>query len=49
MIIAGFSRIFCDPERFTDGTQEIMAQYGMGVLYEKSDEGENNKEYRPRF
>lgn len=40
MIIADFSRIFCDPERFTDDTQEIMAQYGMGVLYEKSDEGE---------
>jgi N-formylglutamate deformylase len=40
MIKANFSRIFCDPERFTDDSQEIMAQYGMGVLYEKNDEGE---------
>ena len=40
MIVADFSRIFCDPERFTDDSIEIMAQYGMGVLYEKSDEGE---------
>lgn len=40
LIIAPFSRIFCDPERFADDSQEIMAQYGMGVLYEKSDDGE---------
>lgn len=40
MIVADFSRIFCDPERFTDDAQEVMAQFGMGVLYEKSDEGE---------
>jgi N-formylglutamate deformylase len=39
MIKADFSRIFCDPERFTDDNQEIMAQYGMGVLYEKNDDG----------
>jgi N-formylglutamate deformylase len=40
MIKADFSRIFCDPERFTDDSQEIMAQYGMGFLYEKNDDGE---------
>ena len=40
MIKADFSRIFCDPERFTDDSQEIMAQFGMGVLYEKNDDGE---------
>lgn len=40
MIKAEFSRIFCDPERFTDDAQEIMAQFGMGVLYEKNDDGE---------
>jgi N-formylglutamate amidohydrolase len=40
IIKADFSRIFCDPERFTDDSQEIMAQYGMGVLYEKNDDGE---------
>ncbi|MFM7327427.1 MAG: N-formylglutamate amidohydrolase, partial [Bacteroidota bacterium] len=39
MVVADFSRIFCDPERFTDDAQEVMAQYGMGVLYEKSDAG----------
>ncbi len=39
MVKAEFSRIFCDPERFTDDSQEIMAQYGMGVLYEKNDDG----------
>ena len=40
MIVADFSRIFCDPERFTDDAQEVMAQFGMGVLYEKTDDGE---------
>lgn len=40
MVKAEFSRIFCDPERFPDDSQEIMAQYGMGVLYEKNDDGE---------
>jgi len=39
-IKADFSRIFCDTERFADDSQEIMAQFGMGVLYVKSDEGQ---------
>jgi N-formylglutamate deformylase len=39
MIRADFSRVFCDPERFPDDSQEIMAKYGMGVLYEKNDDG----------
>ena len=47
MIIAEFSRIFCDPERFTDDSQEVMAQYGMGVLYQKSDEGEEIRKVTP--
>jgi hypothetical protein len=25
----------CDTEQFSDDSQEVMAQYGMGVLYEK--------------
>ena len=49
MIIAGFSRIFCDPERFTDDSQEVMAQYGMGVLYEKSDAGEMIRNVTPEL
>ncbi|WP_346863193.1 N-formylglutamate amidohydrolase [uncultured Draconibacterium sp.] len=47
MIIADFSRIFCDPERFTDDSLEIMAQYGMGVLYEKNDDGERIRTVTP--
>jgi len=47
MIRADFSRIFCDPERFTDDAQEVMAQYGMGVLYEKNDVGEPLREVTP--
>jgi N-formylglutamate deformylase len=39
-IKAPFSRIFCDTERFSDDNEEVMAQFGMGVLYEKTDTGE---------
>jgi len=49
MIVADFSRIFCDPERFTDDSQEIMAQYGMGVLYEKNDDGETIRKVTPEL
>ena len=49
MIVADFSRIFCDPERFTDDAQEVMAQYGMGVLYEKSDSGEEIRIVTPEL
>ena len=37
---AHFSRIFCDTEPFSDDSREIMAQFGMGVLYETTDTGE---------
>ena len=39
IVKADFSRIFCDPERFSEDSQEVMAKYGMGVLYEKLDDG----------
>ena len=39
IIKANFSRLFCDPERFPDDKDEVMSQFGMGVLYEKSDAG----------
>ena len=38
-ITADFSRIFCDLERFSIDSEEVMAKFGMGVLYEKSDAG----------
>lgn len=49
MIVADFSRIFCDPERFTDDAQEVMAQFGMGVLYEKTDEGQLMRKVTPEL
>ena len=38
-IVANFSRIFCDPERFTDDGLEPMAKLGMGVLYRQTESG----------
>lgn len=38
-IIAPFSRIFCDVERFPEDKDEIMSQYGMGMLYTTFDDG----------
>ena len=39
VIIAPFSRIFCDVERFENDEDEIMSKVGMGVLYESFDDG----------
>ena len=47
LVKADFSRVFCDAERFADDSQEIMAKYGMGVLYEKTDDGKTLRQVNP--
>lgn len=46
-IVAPFSRIFCDVERFVDDELEIMSKVGMGVLYEKLDSNELLRKVTP--
>jgi N-formylglutamate amidohydrolase len=48
-IVAKFSRIFCDPERFEEDKNEPMSKKGMGVLYEKTDTGEIMREITPEL
>jgi N-formylglutamate amidohydrolase len=38
-VVAPFSRLFCDAERFPDDAREVMAATGMGVLYTRTDNG----------
>lgn len=38
-IVAPFNRLWCDVERFIDDNDEPMAQFGMGVIYTKCDDG----------
>jgi N-formylglutamate amidohydrolase len=46
-IVTPFSRIFCDVERFENDEDEVMAKVGMGVLYERCDNGEVLREVTP--
>jgi N-formylglutamate amidohydrolase len=48
-IVAPFSRIFCDVERFADDELEIMSKVGMGVLYEKLDSDELLRKVSPEL
>jgi len=38
-IVAPFSRVFCDVERFEDDNLEVMSQKGMGMYYTHLDNG----------
>ena len=40
-IVAPYSRIFCDVEKFADDEKEVMSKYGMGVLYTKTNMGKD--------
>jgi hypothetical protein len=38
-VVAPFSRVFCDVERFDEDAKEIMSIVGMGMLYTHADDG----------
>lgn len=40
-LVCDFSRVFCDVEKFDDDSKEIMSQFGMGVIYTKTNKGQN--------
>ena len=43
-VVAGFSRVFCDAERYEDDEKEMMSRFGMGATYTQNDEGEKIRE-----
>jgi N-formylglutamate deformylase len=46
-VIADFSRIFCDVERFPEDSDEPMARTGMGMIYETCDDGRPLRKVTP--
>lgn len=48
-VIAPFSRIFCDVERFPVDEDEVMAQFGMGMCYTHRDNGEMMRLVEPEL
>jgi N-formylglutamate amidohydrolase len=48
-VIAPFSRLFCDVERFPDDESEIMSQFGMGMCYTSLDNGKLMRNVSPEL
>jgi N-formylglutamate deformylase len=48
-VMADFSRVFCDVERFPDDPDEPMAKSGMGMIYETCDDGTLLRRVTPSF
>lgn len=48
-IVADFSRVFCDVERFSDDRVELMSAVGMGMTYNKCDDGSDLREVSPEL
>lgn len=48
-IVAPFSRVFCDVERFPDDSVEIMSKYGMGMCYTHFDDGRLMRNVTPEI
>lgn len=46
-VIANFSRIFCDVERFYPDSLEDMSKYGRGFYYTKTDDGSELRSENP--
>ena len=38
-VIAKYSRIYCDVEKFADDNKEIMSKFGMGFIYTHTNNG----------
>jgi N-formylglutamate deformylase len=48
-VVSPFSRVFCDVERFPNDKDEVMAQYGIGMLYTKTDDGKELRRVSPEL
>lgn len=48
-VVSPFSRVFCDVERFPDDADEVMAQFGMGMLYTSTDDGKELRQVSPEL
>jgi len=43
-VVAGFSRVFCDAERYEEDEKEMMSRFGMGATYTHNDDGKKIRE-----